>query len=199
MVAATVRCGSRTSVDAIDGRRSDAGDARSDAGDARSDASDGIGEANDAPITCAIDEATTRDPTVGVPVYFNGGNSLAPGTYEVEYVDGCMKYSGGQGWTVNAYDPPECCNWWIIGETTSDRKIEPPGAVGFLVGAGAYENFEDCVTASKMAPPRRFAHTGGKLGIWLQDIPYTDNIKGIDGRNPKWRLTRIPCVDGGPP
>ena len=28
---------------------------------------------------------------------------LPAGRYRVEYVDGCLKYSGSQGWSLNAY------------------------------------------------------------------------------------------------
>jgi hypothetical protein len=127
----------------------------------------------------------------GTPVYFNGGEALPAGTYEVTYVDGCIRYGGGQGWTVNAYDAGGCCNWWLIGETTSELVVVLPGTIGYAVGSGAFAVFEECVAASQAAPPVEFEHAGGPLAIWLRDSPYSDNSAGEDGRNPKWRLRRL--------
>jgi hypothetical protein len=39
-----------------------------------------------------------------------------------------------------------------------------------------------------------FTHTGGVLGIWLQDSPYTDNTAGENDRNPSWRLDGLDCT-----
>jgi hypothetical protein len=177
-------------------------DGGSDVNSADGNASDAVADGFSGPV-CVIGEessdATASDPSLfGTPVYFNAGNPLPAGTYGVTYVDGCMKYASNQGWTVNNYDPG-CCNWWIIGETTADRKIVPPGTVGLVIGAGAFANFADCENASRAAAPRTFVHSGGRLGLWLQDSPYTDNFAGQDGRNPKWRLVRLggECLDGG--
>jgi len=170
--------------------------------DASADADDDGGDAGDAGPTCTVGEvqsdATASNLSLfGTPVYFDNGNPIPAGTYEMQYIDGCMKYGGGQGWTVNAYDGG-CCSWWLVGATTTDKKIVPPGTIGYAPGAGAFAAFEDCVTASKLKPPKVFNHSGGPLGIWLQDVPYSDNLAGVDGRNPKWRLTRLgECVDGG--
>lgn len=70
-----------------------------------------------------------------------------------------------------------------------------PGNVGVFAGSGAYAEFEDCVTASKLLPPVTYEHPGGKLGIWLQDSNYPDNVAGLDGRNPKWSLKRLGACD----
>lgn len=157
---------------------------------------------SDAEVTCNIGEATSEATAsdlslFGTPVYFNDGDSIPPGTYRISYVDGCMKYGGGQGWTVNAYDQGGCCHWWLIGANTSDTILVPPGTIGFAAGSGAFADFQECVTASRAAPAKDFEHAGGKLGIWLQDSPYTDNSAG-EGGNPKWKLERLgACVDGG--
>jgi hypothetical protein len=205
---AALACG-RTELDEArpPDARVDAGlvvDARVDAGlvvDARvvADArlvSDGgpDGRAADGPASCSFgegaSEATADDPSLfGTPVYFNGGAPLPAGTYVVSYVDGCMKYSAGQGWTVNAYANGSD-GWWLIGASTADKKLVLPGNIGFEVGAGGFASFEDCVAASKAAPPVTFDTVAGPLGIWLQDSPYTDNLAGEGGRNPKWSLVR---------
>jgi hypothetical protein len=145
---------------------------------------------------CTLGEVTSSATAdnlslFGTPVYFAGGRSLPAGTYQVTYVDGCMKYSSGQGWTVNAYNETGCCQWWLIGSSTSDRLLEMPGTIGYAPGMGAFANFEDCVTASKASPPKQFQHPGGVLGIWLQDNPYSDNTAGENGRNPTWQLDSV--------
>jgi hypothetical protein len=188
--AAALACG-RTELD--EARRSDP---RADAGlvvDARFDGGPDVRATDGAP-SCSYgegaSEASADDLSLfGTPVYFNGGAALPAGTYVVSYVDGCMKYSGAQGWTVNAYADGSD-GWWLIGASTADKKLVLPGNVGFLVGAGGFAMFEDCVAASKAAPLETFEHAGGPLGIWLQDNPYTDNVAGEGGRNPQWSLAR---------
>ncbi len=182
----------------LDASADSGGDAATDAsGDASSDAS------SDASTNCTIGTATSSASAgnlnlFGTPVYFDNGADIPAGTYMVSYEDGCFKYGAGQGWTVNAYPKGGCCHWWIIGNTTNDKLEQAPGTIGFAVGSGAFAAFQDCVNASKLSAPVTIQHTGGKLGIWLQDSPYTDNTPGENGNNPKWKLTRVgACVDGG--
>ena len=164
-------------------------DGASDAGspdDAAYDASDG---------TCDLGSAASfaTDQTLsvfGTPTYFDDGGSLPAGEYRVTYLDGCMMYGPGQGWTVNAYDGnPD--SWWLIGATTDDRIVVPPGTTGYAPGAGAYANFDDCVAASQTVAPVDFYFDGGLLGVWLEDSPYSDNTAGPDGGNPRWELTLL--------
>ena len=61
----------------------------------------------------------------------------------------------------------------------------PPGSVGFLVSNGGFATFEECVAANRALPPSEFEFSGGKLGVWLQDSPYSDNLAGLDERTPK--------------
>jgi hypothetical protein len=171
-------------------------DAASPDGDAADGASDDSTDASSAGDgTCDLGSAANfaTDQTLsvfGTPTYFEDGGSLPAGEYRVTYLDGCMMYGSGQGWTVNAYDgDPD--SWWLIGATTSDRIVVPPGTVGYAPGAGAYANFGDCVTASQMVPPVDFYFDGGPIGVWLQDSPYTDNTAGPDGGNPRWELTLL--------
>ncbi|HVT08891.1 MAG TPA: hypothetical protein VHO67_15640, partial [Polyangia bacterium] len=145
----------------------------------------------------ASSQATTSQLNLfGTPAYFNGGQPLPAGHYVITYVDGCMKYGSGQGWTVNAYADGRD-GWWLVGATTADKYVVLPGTVGYAAGAGAFDAFEDCVTASKLSAPVTFTHAGGVLGIWLQDTPYSDNSAGENDRNPAWRLDRTDCADAG--
>jgi hypothetical protein len=54
-----------------------------------------------------------------------------------------------------------------------------------VLGAG------DCVAANLALEPVELEFAGGRLGVWLQDSPYSDNLAGVDGRNPSWSLTLL--------
>jgi hypothetical protein len=101
-----------------------------------------------------------------------------------------MKYSSAQDWTVHAYADGSD-GWWLVGDTTADKIVMPPGTVGYLASSGAYTTFDACVAANLALPPMEFDFAGGKLGVWLQDDPYSDNVAGQDNRNPRWSLTLL--------
>ncbi|HMJ14292.1 MAG TPA: choice-of-anchor Q domain-containing protein [Polyangiaceae bacterium] len=143
------------------------------------------------PIGEAMSSAIAADPNQ--PVYFNGGSSLPAGTYQLSYVDGCMKYSGNYAWTIHTGSAlsPLPAKWWLVRESPTERVLVPPGTVGYLPSNGAFADFAACVAANQEQPPIRFQHPGGRLAIWLSDDNYPDNVGGLDGRNPKWRLERL--------
>ena len=131
----------------------------------------------------------------GNVVYFADGIELPSGRYRIKYVDGCMKYSSAQDWAVHAYPGAEPDGWWFVGEDQTHKIVVPPGSVGFLVSNGGFATFEECVAANRALPPSEFEFSGGKLGVWLQDSPYSDNLAGLDERNPKWMLTLLGDCD----
>jgi hypothetical protein len=139
------------------------------------------------------DYGTLVGDVFGQVTYFAGGLALPAGRYQLAYVDGCMMYSGSstQGWTVNAYAQISGTDeWYVVGASgTPSGYPEPPGTVGYVVGQGAYADFDACVAASLVYPPVTFDFPGGPMGLWLSDSPYTDNVPGVDGRSPTWRLT----------
>jgi hypothetical protein len=139
--------------------------------------------------SCALGSVVTD--VLGQLAYFSGGTSLLPGQYRLTYVDGCMKYSAAQDWSVNAYGPTGSDGFWVMGGSPPSRIVMPPGTVGFLVGAGGYATFDACVTANLALAPVDFSFSGGPIGIQLTDSPYTDNVVGPNGRNPTWRLSRL--------
>jgi len=131
--------------------------------------------------------------------YFADGADLVAGTYRVVYEDGCMKYGGDQGWTVHAYAAPNDEYAWFVGATQGAKLVRAPGTAGHLVTDGAFADFDACVAANMELKPTAFRHQGGKLGVWLADTAYSDNVVGIDDRNPRWRLERVDCdADAGP-
>lgn len=139
--------------------------------------------------------AVTGD-VFGRAAYFAHGAVLAPGRYRVRFVDGCMKYNPSQGWTVNGYGlwNPEGHNnhWWFVNDRQNLPAILPPGNVGFRHGEGGFETFEECVEASRQLPPVDISFQGGTLGVWLEDVPYGDNLPGPSGRSPTWQLECLP-------
>lgn len=131
----------------------------------------------------------------GQSVSFAGGAALAPGRYRVTYVDGCMKYSSAQDWSVNAYaldDAAGSDHWWFVNDGQQVASVIPPGTVGFVVGQGGYATFDECVQANLAVPPVELTLPGGPLAVWLADSPYTDNAAGPDGRAPSWSLECAP-------
>jgi hypothetical protein len=159
--------------------------------DASADASCGFGSAGSFATQASLD-------LFGQTVFFADGGSLPAGHYSIAYVDGCMMYSNvNQGWTVNAHTGDR---WYLVdgpgGGSATTEILSPPGTYGYLVDAGAYAVFADCVTANvQQDKPAEFDFDGGVLGLWLSDSPYSDNVAGDNGRNPKWSLTLVgqPC------
>jgi hypothetical protein len=131
--------------------------------------------------------ATDQDLNLfGQIVYFEDGGSLPAGRYRATYADGCMKYDYIFNWQVQASAPDAGGGgFWFVGDTSDDRIVMPPGTTM------SYPAFDDCVAANLAVPPEEFDFDGGKLGVWLNDNPYVDNVAGENGRNPKWQLTLL--------
>jgi hypothetical protein len=209
LVAAAAGCGARTGLSLAQPQADGgAGDAQNeempDTGqptgpDATIDAMpEGDATADTAPVESAApcDFGTVVSDVFGSVVQFNFGNPVPPGRYRITYVDGCMKYSSSQGWTVNAYaagDPSGTDRYWLVGPGMTELVV-PPGTVGFLIGSGGFADFDACVTANLSLPPIDFDFTGGVIGVWLDDDPYSDNVAGLNGRSPTWRLTLPECA-----
>jgi hypothetical protein len=125
----------------------------------------------------------------GQIAYFGSGDVLPAGRYRVTYVDGCMKYASNQDWAIHAYGDGSIA-WWL-GSTSGEKLVMLPGTVGIFQDQGGYTDFAACVAANQPLAPLDFDFAGGALGIWLADSAYSDNLAGIDGRNPSWKLTRL--------
>ena len=146
--------------------------------------------------TCDLGEVSSAGTNqnlnlFGTVVYFSDGAALPAGHYRITFVDGCMKYASSQDWTIHAYADANPDGWWFVGDTTAQKIVVPPGTVGYAVANGAYATFDACVAANLALAPKEFDFAGGKLGVWLQDDNYGDNLAGVDNRNPKWKLTLL--------
>jgi hypothetical protein len=145
-----------------------------------------------APIDAACTFAPARGDVTGTLRSFASGAELPAGRYRVRYIDGCMKYAPGQGWTVNAYAPDAGVDrWHLVASGSRPIDLVLPGHVGFVLGAGGFADFDDCVASSLREPPIEFDFAGGVLGVRLTDSPYSDNVDGIDGRSPTWAIECI--------
>jgi hypothetical protein len=189
-----IACGARTEL-AVVGHDASTMDAAPDAHDASIDVHDaGIdvhdASTDEASVPPLCDYGTLVSDAFGATVGWNGGAALPAGHYRVTYTDGCMKYSSGQDWTVNAYaNGPDTL--YVV--TANDAAVAPaPGTVGFFANQGAFASFDDCVAANQSDAPLEFDFAGGMLGLWLSDSPYTDNVAGESGRNPTYRLSSCP-------
>jgi hypothetical protein len=141
---------------------------------------------------CSLGEATSLASEqnldlFGNVTYFAKGKDLPAGRYRVAYVDGCMKFSAALPWSVNN---ALSSGWWLVRASSADRIVALPGNADNIPFLGA-ASFEDCVTRNHVLEPKEFDFGGGKLGIWLDDGPYTDNLAGESGRNPRWQLTLL--------
>lgn len=205
LMAANCNCGDSHSGDAGVDASEDAGAGASDGGDEQDGgvadaalADAGLGDGGD---TCSLGTASSfatgqNLDLFGTIVYFGDGNALPPGRYSVRYLDGCMKYGSAQGWTIHAYADGHNA-WWLVGASSANRVVMPPGTIGWSPSNGAFAAFEDCVAANLLLPTKEFDFAGGPLGVWLLDSPYSDNLAGVDNRNPKWELTRLAACDAG--
>jgi hypothetical protein len=171
------------------------GDASGAAGAPSSGAGTSGGEGGAA--TCEVGEA--QSPAApgtldlfGQIAYFGSGGELPAGHYRVTYLDGCMKYASDQDWAIHAYGDGSIA-WWL-GSTSGNKLVLLPGTVGIFQGQGGYTDFEGCVAANLPLPPIEFDFAGGVLGVWLADSNYGDNVSGVDGRNPVWKLTLLDSV-----
>ncbi len=97
-----------------------------------------------------------------------------------------MKYDFIFNWQVNSSAPDAGGGgFWFVGDTSDDRIAMPPGTIV------QYPTFDGCVAANLAVPPQEFDFDGGKIGVWLNDNPYIDNVAGDDGGNPRWQLTLL--------
>ncbi len=164
-------------------------DVSSCVGDAGTDADTDAGTCEGATVLGPI------TPDVhGAPTYFANGAALGAGRYRITYLDGCLRYEGPWGWSVNGLDT---YRYLIIGETTTEVLAPAPGltSTGFFSAALDYPVFDDCVAASRALPSLDvdIDFAGGRLGIWQNDFKPEDNVPGPDNRSPTWLLTR--CGD----
>lgn len=146
---------------------------------------------NAAATTCGLGSAgsfaTNQDLNLfGQIVYYEDGGALPPGHYEAKYLGGCMKYDFLFNWQVQAsWADAGGGGFWFVGDTSNDRIVMAPGVTM------SFADFDACVAANLTAPPEDFEFDGGKLGVWLNDNPYSDNVAGGDGGNPSWQLTLL--------
>lgn len=105
--------------------------------------------------------------------YFNSGASFAAGTYIISYVDGAFQAGGAMsGFQVWDY---------VINYGGGSTHFLPANVGTFSTQAQA-----ESANAGKT---KLIVHSGGQIGMWLSDMPYTDNIAGSPA--PTFSLVQI--------
>ena len=138
----------------------------------------------------AASQATATDLNLfGTPEYFNNGQPIPAGSYRLTYVDGCMMYGPGQGWTVNAYANGSD-GWWLVGATTSDKILVLPGTIRLRARRGRLLGLRQLRGGQPPGPPGDLhAHRRRPGHLWVARQPYTDNTAGENDRNPSWQAS----------
>ncbi|MFZ5441616.1 MAG: hypothetical protein ACOZQL_16535 [Myxococcota bacterium] len=150
----------------------------------------------DCTVGTVSSSATAQDLNLfGTPSYFNAGAPLAAGRYRATNMGGCMKYAPTQKWMTQAWADGSSA-WWLIGESSTDRRFMLPGVFGWATVGGqavdqGAETFAECDRLNRAVAPVEFQFAGGRMGIMLVDAIYTDNTPGEGGQNPSWKLTRV--------
>ena len=125
-----------------------------------------------APAATIVPIITTATPVT----YFNSGGNYAAGTYRINYIKGALQYGAGTGYSVN-YVPPD-----------GFRVVYGGGDTAFPASSATFTTQAQAETANAGAA-LTFVHSGGPIGMYLNDNPYSDNSPGSP--NPTFALTQI--------
>lgn len=111
--------------------------------------------------------------------YFNSGFHWPAGNYRVEYIEGALKYNPAFNWGLN--DSTAHCF----------RVVHNNGTASIMGPALDFQRFatQALLEAHNTGQVVEFVHTGGTIGVFLDDFPYEDNIAGDP--NPTFRLSKI--------
>ena len=136
----------------------------------------------------------------------DGGNSIPPGNYRIEYVTGCMRYDQDTTIRFDVHAFSEDCNprnpgiflvdynnlpsysGGCVGATTG-YIVRAPGNDRQTGGPGAFTTQGACITENESRPPVDFVHTGGEMAFRVYDENYNDNSDGPV----VFSLTRTDC------
>lgn len=167
-------------------------DAARDAGRPPREAGTAVTGAESCGLGAISNSATQQQLDVfGSVVYYVDGQSLPPGRYRVQYTGGCFKFNFLFAWSVQGGDATRD-GWFLVGDSPSERVLKLPGTgLSGTSTASGFSSFQDCVDANLALPAAEFDFAGGKLGVWLEDSPYVDNVVGEGGANPAWKLTLL--------
>lgn len=124
-----------------------------------------------------IAPTTAGNPVDGTTVWYNGGASLAAGTYTLTYINGALKYDGTSPWRLHQANTAD--RWRIVNASGATIKLCPGNNIGYTT-QGALETANAGVNTT-------FVWAGGKLGLRFYDSKYSDNVAGSP--NPTYRLT----------
>lgn len=133
------------------------------------------------PGECAPTTYDTVQPTIenDTPSYFNSGASWPSGIYRVTYIEGALRYNEMFDWGLN---DSALHRFTILYNDGAAEAIAPSLDYQKLASQVAIEVHN----AGQFV---EFTHTGGKIGVFLEDFPYSDNVPGSP--TPIFRLSKV--------
>lgn len=141
----------------------------------------------------ASNYAATTDALSSTVAYFNGGSSIAAGTYRVYYINGAMKFATTLGWDLAAtwYGSPNDQQGQFVKYNGGSNQVFIP-----TISDGNYTTQALC-EAANAGKYVEITHTGGTIGVYCKDY-YTpgpgpdghgDNVSGSP--NPTFWLYQL--------
>lgn len=133
------------------------------------------------PGECTAQTYDTIQPTIedATPSYFNSGASWPAGIYRITYVEGALKYNSAFGWGLN---DSAAHRFTILYDDGASEVVGP---------SLDYQKFatQADLETHNSGQFVEFTHIGGKIGVYLEDFPYTDNVAGAP--TPVFRLSKV--------
>jgi len=139
------------------------------------------------PLPCTETYENVTGDVFGSVIYFNGGNALPPsqgGRYTVTYIGGCLKHYNRRTYWEDVK------SWFLVGNSSDTVivRLPPPGT------SNRYATFKDCEDGTLARDPLSVDFTlplASKIGVWLNDPVYIDNVPGTP--SPTWKLELQRC------
>lgn len=135
------------------------------------------------PVLYSDERPSITEETIA---WFSSGENFPAGDYKVEYVNGALKYNPSFDWQLNY----SAAHGYYITFNGGTSIINAPGDTNAYGTQAALE-------AANAGQFVTFHHSGGKIGMYLFDDPYGDNLGGDP--NPTFRLYKICEIEPPPP
>lgn len=133
------------------------------------------------PPECTPETFDAITPTIedDTPSYFGSSFNYPAGFYRVTYTGGALQYNPAFDFGLN----DSAIHRFTI--------LYNDGAVEVVAPALDYQKFatQAALESHNAGQFVEFTHAGGKIGVYLEDFPYSDNVPGSP--NPTYQLSRI--------
>lgn len=136
---------------------------------------------------CTVDWGNvTPDINSGTRSYWNLAQDIPAGNYRIAYVNGAVRYNASGEWWLN-HDNNSPFGGYRIAYNNDAATAVFPGTASSTDGTHFFSQAE--VEAANAGRSITFAHTGGRIGVYLSDQPYADNLPGSP--NPTFKLETL--------